>query len=223
MKKIICSLLTLSLTQIVFAYDQKDKTDPLCSNEAKLTYFWNKVENICQSKFELKDAKISVTNIDGVFVIKTDQGETVNAVYKKNYKSLDERYNLKDCNADLPSCFSKSENGEKNENRLQVHNKQNLEVFPTKDRSSSDLAFKINFGEIKCQIGSDTSVSRLIIKDPTNKTIAALASDSFKIEESNINTEDNCKKLNEKNKKPVADSKNTVPSKSRNSSPGINQ
>lgn len=223
MKKIIFSLLTLSLTQIVFAYDQKDNTDPLCSNEAKLTYFWNKVENICQSKFELKDAKISVTNIDGVFVIKTDQGETVNAVYKKNYKSLDKRYNLNDCNADLPSCFSKSENGEKNENRLQVHNKQNLEVFPSKDRATSELAFKIKFGEIKCQIGIENSVSRLIIKDPKNKTVAALASDSFKIEESNINTEDKCKKLNGKNNKPVANSKTAAPPKSQNSSPRINQ
>ncbi len=122
----------------------------------------------------------------------------MNAAYKKAYEKLDKKYYFNSCDASQSSCFAKSEAGKENEKRLQVHNQQNLEAFPTKDRGNSDLAFKIKFGEIECQGEEGHSAIRLIIKDPKDKIVTALATESFEIEESDINTESNCKKLNQK-------------------------
>lgn len=198
MKKIIFSLLTVSLTQNVFSYDLKDNSNQLCNNEAKLTYFWNNEKNQCQSEFKIKEANISVANENGVFIIKSDQGETVNGAFKKAHKKLDIKYKLNSCDGNQSSCFVKSETGKKNEKRLQVHNQQNLEAFPTKDRGSSDFAFKIKFEEINCQGENTPSAIRLIIRDPKNKIMTALATESFKIDETGIDTESKCKKLNQK-------------------------
>ncbi|MBN8537774.1 MAG: hypothetical protein J0M15_12035 [Deltaproteobacteria bacterium] len=201
MKKFICSLLTLSLTQIVFAYEVDDSSNPLCNNEAKLTYFWNKEERYCQSEIKIKETHISITAENGVFVIKTDQGETVNAFYDKTLKSLPEKYGFasKNCGNNRRLCFVEKASTNTTEDKLKVRMGQTLEAFPTNDKIDSDLAYIFKFEAINCQKKTGETETRLIIREPkTNKIFAALTSDtSFRVEETWArNNEDACKKLN---------------------------